>query len=63
MNSMYINPAVISVCVAIFMALLAIGGILWKLAAGIGDIKRDVAVMTERLDGHIKVCGPKKSQV
>jgi hypothetical protein len=60
LQQMYINPAVISVCVAIFMALLAIGGVLWKLALGIGDIKKDVAVVVERLDGHIKACGPQK---
>lgn len=60
MNQMYINPAMISVCVAIFMALLAIGGILWRLAGTIGDIKREVAVVIERLDGHIKTCGPQK---
>lgn len=62
MNQMYINPAVISVCVAIFMALLAIGGILWRLAGTIGDIKREVAVVIERLDGHIKACGSQKSR-
>lgn len=56
MNQIYINPAIITVCVAIFMALLAIGSVLWKLAGTIGDIKRDVAVMSERLDGHIKAC-------
>lgn len=59
MNQMYINPAVLSVCVAIFMALLAIGAILWKLATNIGDIKTTVAVVAERLDGHIKTCEPK----
>lgn len=59
---MYINPAVISVCVAIFMALLAIGGILWKGAGLLGDLRRDVAVVSERLDGHIKACGPRKTQ-
>ncbi len=56
MNQMYINPAIISVCVAIFMALLAIGGILWKGAGLLGDLRRDVAVINERLDGHIKAC-------
>ncbi len=54
MNQMYINPAIISVCVAIFMALLAIGGILWKGAGLLGDLRRDVAVINERLDGPTK---------
>lgn len=59
-SQMYINPAAIMMLVAIFMALIAVGGILWKGSTLLGDIKRDVAVMSERLDGHIKICGPQK---
>ena len=58
---MYINPAILTICITILMALIAIGSILWKLAHTIGDIKKDVAVVVERLDGHIKICGPQKS--
>lgn len=58
---MYINPAILTVCITILLALIAVGGILWKLAHTIGDIKKDVAVMAERLDGHIKVCEFQKS--
>jgi hypothetical protein len=58
---MYINPAVVTMFIAMLMAFIAVGGVLWKLAGTIGDVKRDVAVMTERLDGHIKACGPQKS--
>lgn len=61
-SQMYINPAVIMMLIAIFMALVTVGGFLWKLAGSIGDVKRDVAVVIERLDGHIKACGPQKQQ-
>ena len=62
LSQMYINPAVLSACIAILMALLAIGGILWKGAGVLGDLRRDVAVIGERLDGHIKACGPQKTR-
>ncbi len=55
-NQMYINPAVVMMLVAIFMALIAVGGILWKFSMLLGDIKRDVAIVGERLDSHIKAC-------
>jgi hypothetical protein len=58
---MYINPAILSVCITILLALIAIGGVLWKLANTIGDVRKDVAVMAERLDGHIKACEILKS--
>lgn len=71
---MYINPAVVGMFIARIMALFAAGGALWKLAdrlgsmktdimAEIGGVKTNVAVVVERLDGHIKSCGPQKSQV
>jgi hypothetical protein len=53
---MYVNPALVTMFLAMLMALLTVGGILWKLAHTIGDVRKDVAVMAERLDGHIKAC-------
>ena len=62
-DPMYINPAILTACIAILMALIAVGGILWRLAVIVGDLRKDVAVVVERLDGHIKLCdlAPKKS--
>ena len=69
-DPMFINPAILTACIAILMALIAVGGILWRLSGIVGDVKlevagvrKDVAVVVERLDGHIKACdlAPKKS--
>ena len=62
-DPMFINPAILTACIAILMALIAVGGILWRLANTISDMRKDVAVVVERLDGHIKLCDlvPKKS--
>lgn len=61
-NPMYINPALVTMVLAMLMAFLGVGGILWRLAVTIGDMKKDVAVVVERLDGHIKACEPQKSR-
>lgn len=61
-SNMYINPAIVSMFIAMLMVLIAVGGILWKLANTIGDVRKDVAVIAERLDGHIKACEPQKAR-
>lgn len=55
--TMYISPAIVTMFTAMLMAFLSVGAVLWKLAMVVGDIKRDVAIIAERLDGHIKACG------
>jgi hypothetical protein len=59
---MYINPAVIMMFFALITVCCLLGGVLWRLAGIIGDVKRDVAVVIERLDGHIKACGHQKQR-
>jgi len=61
-NPMYINPALVMMFFSMLTVCILIGGVLWKLATLINDIKREVAVIIERLNGHIENCGSKKTQ-
>lgn len=62
---MYINPTVLGVLISALVLLLAIvsalTGVIWRAAVILGDIKTAVAVVVERLDSHIRTCGPQKS--
>jgi hypothetical protein len=46
---MYINPALVTMCVAMLMAFIAVGGLLWKLASRLARIE-------VTLDNHIEDC-------
>ena len=63
MSSMYINPALVTMCIAMLMAFFAVGGLLWKLSGRLTTIEVNQANQTKsienlarQLNNHIADC-------
>jgi hypothetical protein len=53
---MYINPSIVAMSITLMLALLTVGGIIWKIAGEIANLRSDIRVMDTKLDSHIENC-------
>lgn len=59
LSPMYVNPAIVTMVITLMLALLTVGGIVWKFADQLSDLRGDIRVMGERLNTHIDFCETK----